>query len=133
MKTLCISVFALVGMMLISVDSKAQQTKQTQATTIEVIQFHSEHRCVTCVQIEKMTRATLDRSFKSIPFTLVNVDDSKNARKAEQFEATGTALYLFNPKTGKKKDLTQFAFMKAFDDKEFETELKKYIEDFLKG
>lgn len=133
MKTLSITVFVLIGLMLTSVDSKAQQTKQTQGTTIEVIQFHSEHRCVTCVQIEKMTRATLNKSFKSVPFTLVNVDDLKNASKAEQFEATGTALYLFNPKTGKKKDLTEFAFMKAFDDKEFEAELKKQIEDFMKS
>lgn len=133
MKTLSITVFVLIGLMLTAVYSKAQQTKQTQATTIEVIQFHSEHRCVTCVQIEKMTRATLDKNFKSVPFTLVNVDDSKNATKAEQFEATGTALYLFNPKTGKKKDLTEFAFMKAFDDKEFEAELKKQIEDFMKS
>lgn len=133
MKTLSIAVFVLSGLILTSVDSKAQQTKQTQTSTIEVIQFHSEHRCVTCVQIEKMTRATLEKSFKSVPFTLVNVDDSKNAKKAEQFEATGTALYLFNPKTGKKKDLTQFAFMKAFDDKEFEAELKKQIEDFMKS
>lgn len=133
MKTPCITAFVLLGLMLTSVDSIAQQTKQTQASTIEVIQFHSEHRCVTCVQIEKMTRATLEKSFKNVPFTLVNVDDSKNARKAEQFEATGTALYLFNPKTGKKKDLTQFAFMNAFDDKEFEAELKKHIEDFMKG
>jgi hypothetical protein len=133
MKTLSIAVFVVSGLILTSVDSKAQQTKQTQTLTIEVIQFYSEHRCVTCVQIEKMTRATLEKSFKNIPFTLVNVDDSKNARKSEQFEATGTALYLFNPKTGKKKDLTQFAFMKAFDEKEFEIELKKHIEDFMKS
>lgn len=133
MKTFCISVFAVVGMMLLSVDGKAQQTQQTTTAAIEVIQFHSEHRCVTCVQIEKLTRAILEKNFKGVPFKLVNVDDSKNAKMAEQFEAAGTALYLFNPKTGKKKDLTQFAFMKAFDDKAFETELKKYIEDFMKS
>jgi hypothetical protein len=133
MKTLRISVFVLVGIMLISVDSKAQQTKQTTIATIEVIQFHSEHRCVTCVQIEKLARATLEKNFKGVPFTLVNVDESKNTKKAEQFEATGTALFLFNPKTGKKKDLTQFAFLKAFDGKEFEAELKKYLEDFMKN
>jgi hypothetical protein len=133
MKTLCISVFVLTGLILNSVESEAQQTKQSQASNIEVIQFHNEHRCVTCVQIEKMTRATLGKNFQSVPFTLVNVDDSKNAKKAEQFEAAGTALYLFNSKTGKKKDLTEFAFMKAFDENKFETELKKMIEDFMKS
>ena len=63
----------------------------------------------------------------------MNVEDKKNAKKAEQFEATGTALFLYNPKTGKKKDLTDFAFMKAGDEKKFEAELKKYIEDFIKS
>jgi hypothetical protein len=133
MKKLSITVFVLIGMMLTSVDSKAQQPNQNQTSAIEVIQFHNEHRCVTCVQIEKLTKATLEKYFKGIPFTLVNVDETKNARKAEQFEAAGTALYLFNPKNGKKKNLTEFAFMKAFDEKKFEAELKKHIEAFMKS
>jgi hypothetical protein len=40
---------------------------------------------------------------------------------------------LYNPKTGKKKDLTNFAFMNAGEEKIFEAELKKYIEEFMKG
>ncbi len=133
MKTLRVTLFILLAVILPYLKSEAQQTKPAAATSLEVIQFHNEHRCVTCVQIEKLTKATLEKYFKGIPFTLVNVDDSKNAKKAEQFEAAGTALYLFNPKTGKKKDLTEFAFMKAFDEKKFEAELKKQIEDFMRS
>jgi hypothetical protein len=133
MKTSNLTVFVLLVTMLISINSDAQKTVPAQTASIQVIQFHNEHRCVTCVQIEKLTRATLDKDFKSVPFILVNVDDSKNAEKAEAFEAAGTALYLFNPKTGRKKDLTEFAFMKAFDEEKFRTELKKQIEDFIKS
>lgn len=136
MKQLSISLFAFVALMIAACITEAQQTKPMVASgkpAIEVIQFHSEHRCVTCVLIEKLTRKTLTNNFPAIPFSLVNVEDKKNVKKAEQFEATGTALYLYNPATGKKKDLTDFAFMKAGDEKKFEAELKKYIQDFIKG
>ena len=136
-KQIITSVTAIFILLFTVYTSNAQNKKITTATsnsaTIEVIQFHSEHRCITCLKIEKLTRATLANSFPNITFTLVNVEDKKNAKKAEQFEATGTALFLYNPKTGKKKDLTDFAFMKAGDEKKFEAELKKYIEDFIKS
>lgn len=85
---------------------------------------------MTCNKIEKLTRLIL-KDFPTIPFLLVNVDETKNEKKAEQFEATGTALFLYNPKTGKKKDLTDFAFMTAGDEAKFQKELKKEIEKFI--
>lgn len=135
MKNLQIALFAFIALLFTTATSTAQQTNAVVAkkSTVELIQFHSEHRCVTCVKIEKLTRATLANGFSNIPFTLVNVDDKKNAKKVEQFEAAGTALFLYNPVTGKKKDLTDFAFMKAGDEKKFEAELKKFIEDFIKS
>lgn len=133
MKKLSIIILTVLSIMFMTINSKAQQNKQIQLSTIEVIQFHSEHRCMTCLKIEKLTKATLAASFPTIPFSLVNVDDKKNAKKAEQFEATGTALFLYNPKTGKKKDLTDFAFLKAGNEVKFQTELKKYIEEFIKS
>ncbi|MGF2414925.1 nitrophenyl compound nitroreductase subunit ArsF family protein [Ferruginibacter sp.] len=126
MKRFFISGLTLFFFLLSQISSNAQ-------TKIEVIQFHSEHRCVTCVKIEKLTRATLTKNYPAIAFSLVNVDDKKNAKKAEQFEASGTALFLYDPKTGKKKDLTEFAFLKAGNEIAFDAELKKYIADFIKG
>ena len=58
-------------------------------------------------------------------------DDKKNEKMAEQFEATGTALFLYNPKTGTKKELTDFAFMNAkSDSKKFKAGLEKEINAF---
>ena len=134
MKKSIVTLFAFMALVITSFNGKAQTPKTTVAiSTIEVIQFHSSHRCMTCLKIEKLTRATLANSFKTLPFRLVNVEEKKNEKMAEQFQATGTALFLFNSKTGKKKDLTEFAFMKAGDEKLFEVELKKQIEDFIKG
>ena len=116
-------------------NSEAQNTKQTSTATsdakVEVIQFHSEHRCMTCNKIEALAKETL-KSYKNIPFSLVNVEHKKNEKKAEQFEATGTALFLYNPKTGKKKDLTDFAFMNASNKEKFIEGLKKEIDLFIK-
>jgi len=133
MKKLCITILALIGLIFFAIYGKAQQTNQSQINSVQVIQFHSEHRCITCKKIEKLVRSTLANNFPTLSFSLVNVDDKKNEKMAEKFQATGTALYLYNSKTGKKKDLTDFAFMKAGDEKKFEAELKKFIEEFIKS
>jgi len=129
--------FATLLLLLFTVcTSNAQTTPKTSTlntvATIQVIQFHSEHRCMTCNKIEALTREAL-KSYPSIPFSLANVDDKKNEQKAKQFEATGTALFLYNPKTGKKKDLTDFAFLNAGDKNKFIAGLKKEIDIFLKS
>ncbi len=118
--------FTTVMMLLLNYNCEAQIPKNNSTLSsdakIEVIQFHSEHRCMTCNKIEILTKEAL-KAYPNISFFLVNVDDKKNAKMAEQFEATGTALFLYNPKTGKKKDLTDFAFMNA----------KSKPEEFKKG
>jgi len=106
-------------------------TACTSQAQIEVIQFHSEHRCMTCNNIESLSREVL-KDFPDIPFSLVNVDDEKNEEKAAAFEAYGTALFLYNPATGAKKNLTEFAFMNASNKEKFMAGLKKEIESFQK-
>mgnify|MGYP001499158671 CR=1 FL=1 len=111
----------------------AQNSKLPAANSVksgmEVLQFHSEHRCMTCNKIEEYARETL-KSYPSVSFSLVNVDDKKNEKMAEKFEATGTALFLYNAKTGKKKDLTDFAFMNAGNKEKFIAGLKKEMDQF---
>lgn len=132
-KNIFLSVATLMMLLFTACNSEAQNTKLTSSSNtdakIEVIQFHSEHRCMTCQKIEQLTRETL-KSYKGIPFTLVNVDEKKNEKKAEQFEASGTALFLYNPQTGAKKDLTDFAFMNAGNEEKFMEGLKKEISQF---
>lgn len=134
MKTLSISLFVLATILLSACSGEAQKpTTVTANATMQVIQFHNEHRCATCLKIEELTKKTLADYFPAIPFSLVNVEEKKNEKMTEQFEAFGTSLFLYNPKTGKKKDLTDFAFMNAGDEKKFESELKQQIEAFLKS
>ena len=105
-------------------------SENTVQTDIQLIQFHTEHRCVTCNNIEKLSKETI-KGNDAISFVLYNVDDEKNAKVAEQFEATGTSLYLYNSKTKEIKDITEMAFMYAKNEGEkFKTELQKEISEF---
>ncbi len=119
----------LLIIMLLNISFAPVIAQSIQKPGLEIIQFHSEHRCVTCLKIEELTKETL-KSFTGMPFKLVNVDDTKNEKMAEKFEAAGTALFIYNPKTGKKKDMTDFAFMNAGDKIKFMAGLKKEISAF---
>ncbi|MCF8274587.1 MAG: nitrophenyl compound nitroreductase subunit ArsF family protein [Flavobacteriaceae bacterium] len=107
---------------------------------IEVLDFHSTHRCMTCNAIEASTKYTLDTFFSEqvkngkITFQVINVDKKENEAIAEKFEASGTSLFLNVIKNGKetKLDLTEFAFMKGNDQDAFSKELKTKIEAELK-
>ena len=111
--------------------SKENTSKEIAENQIQVIQFHSENRCMTCNKIEALTLETL-KSYPELKFQLINVDDTKNEKIAEQFEATGTALFLYNPTTQNKLNLTEFAFMTAGDEAKFSKELKIEIDKFVK-
>lgn len=112
-------------------EGEEQASSEEKGEGVEIIQFHSEHRCMTCNKIEELTRETLENQ-EDLPFRLVNVDDEKNEKIANEFEAAGTALFLHDKATGNKKDLTDFAFMNAGDKDKFIAELEKEIESFKK-
>lgn len=107
---------------------------------IEVLDFHSTHRCMTCNAIEANTKYTLDTFFsdelkaEKITFQVINVDEEANEKLAEKFEASGTALILNVIKNGieTKIDLTEFAFMEGNDQDVFSNALKSKIDTQLK-
>lgn len=108
---------------------------------IEVIDFHTTHRCKTCLKIENNTKELLQTAFKkemdagTLSFKIVNIDEEANYEMAERFEAAGSALFINVIKNGKEQhiDLTDFAFMNAFDDEVFNSELKANIDEQLKA
>lgn len=121
-------------------DKSNATTLDTSISKIEVIDFHSTHRCMTCNAIEANTKFTLDTYFpkemkdEKITFQVINVDKEENEKIAEKFEASGTALILNVIKNGKetKIDLTEFAFMEGNDQVTFSKELKAKIDTELK-
>jgi hypothetical protein len=127
-KSVLLPIFAILIMLFVSNNGNAQ-TKSTIA--IQVIQFHSENRCMTCNKIEELTRTAL-KKYPTIPFSLVNADDKKNEKICTQFQAYGSSLFLYNTKTKKIKNLTEMAFMNAGDKDKFFKEFNKNMDTFLK-
>ena len=143
MKKLLILSTLIVSLFLFSCTGKAQNkpsADQAKQNSIEVIDFHSTNRCMTCKAIEANTRYTLDTYFANelktgkIIFKVINVDEKENEKVAEKFEAAGTALFLNVINDGKENhiDLTNFAFMNGNDQKAFSEALKQTIEIQLK-
>ncbi|MBK8982083.1 MAG: hypothetical protein IPM38_07110 [Ignavibacteria bacterium] len=96
---------------------------------LEIIQFHSEHRCQTCLDIEAMTKEAI-LPYGGMPFKLINVDDSNNKTISYEFRTAGTSLFIYDPVQDKKLDLTDFAFMNASDKEKFIKGLQKEIDNF---
>lgn len=107
---------------------------------LEIYAFHGTRQCETCKNMKANTKATLDKYFieelKSgkIIYQVIDVDDSKNEKLAEKFEATGTALMVNKVVNSKDSivDWSDFAFDKANDETIFIPELKTKIESILK-
>ena len=115
--------------------------RDMQQSTIQVIDFHSTHRCETCLLIEKKAKSVLEKYFKPemnsglIHFKTVDVDKKENYALAEEFEAAGTALFINIITNGKstKIDLTDFAFLNVrSSDDAFENGFKSEVEKAVK-
>lgn len=128
-KSVLLSIFATLMLLFVSHNGNAQAKN---ATAVQVIQFHSEHRCMTCNKIEELSKVAL-KKYPTIPFSLVNADDKKNEKICNQFEASGSSLFLYNTKTKKIKNLTEMAFMNAGDQDKFIKEFNKNMDAFLKS
>ena len=103
MKTFKILIIVIVGFTVFSCGNKKEKKTEENIAkndAIEVIDFHSTHRCITCKAIESNTKHTLETYFAKelkegkITLQIIDVDAEENYNIAEKFEATGTALFI---------------------------------------
>ncbi len=143
MKTLKFITVLAIGLILTACNGQNKSKDQIldqSVSKIEVLDFHSTHRCMTCNAIEANTKYTLNTYFSKelkedkITFQVINVDEKKNEKIAEKFEASGTSLFLNVIKNGKETqiNLTDFAFTNGNDQETFSKELKAKIDMELK-
>jgi hypothetical protein len=112
-----------------------------KSAKLQVVYFHSEHRCPTCISIEDNTKKTLNTYFAeqwkngTITLQVLNIDDEKNQKLAEKYKAEGSALFLTQivNKQETTTDFTNFAFSYSRNDPaKFITGLKTEIQKRLK-
>lgn len=133
---LVITVMSILAFSCKETAQKEESTSEILTNKIEVIDFHSTHRCMTCNAIEANAKYTLETYFSKelaqnlITFQVINVDEEKNYKIAEKFESTGTSLFLNVIVDGKETsiDLTDFAFMDGNNQEDFSIKLKGKIE-----
>lgn len=142
MKQFSILLSLVISLFLFSCNGKAQNKAskaQLKANTIEVFDFHTTNRCVTCKSIEANTQYTLETYFSEelkdgkITFKIVNIDEDENYELAKKFKASGTSLFLnvITPEKEKQIDLTAFAFTYGKKKDDFSGRLKNKLEKQL--
>lgn len=123
-------------MLLVSVSVFAQKPAK-----LKIVYFHSERRCPTCISIEDNTRKTLNAYFAkqlkdgTITFQILNVEEEKNQKMVEKYEADGSSLYLTKVSGTKETttNFTNFAFSYSRNQADkFISGLKAEIEKNLK-
>ncbi|MBK6948293.1 MAG: hypothetical protein IPH16_09730 [Haliscomenobacter sp.] len=118
-------------------NAQPQKPSSAKATAnrIEVLDFHTEHRCVTCLEIERMVRKILAEDYAAhtksglITFHLINADDKANLELVRKYTAYGTTLVIRSFKDGKEThvDLTNFAFLNFNKVPKFTATIKKEL------
>jgi len=143
MKGIKILAILTIGLMLTACNNQTKNKTENldqSISKIEIFDFHSTHRCMTCNAIEANTKYTLNTFFSDelknnkITFNVINVDKKENEKIAEKFETFGTSLILNVIKNGKETqiNLTDFAFMEGNDKEAFSKELKNKLDTALK-
>ncbi|MCC5928295.1 MAG: hypothetical protein JJU28_03525 [Cyclobacteriaceae bacterium] len=136
-------IFAFAWFVLAGCNPKPSDSTEISSTVkadlVEVIDFHSTHRCITCVAIEKTSKKVVEESFVDelktgkVIFRVLNIDDPENKEIVKEYEIYGSSLVLIIHRGDNKRaeDLTQFAFMNIRNEEAFSEGLKEKIRNFL--
>lgn len=118
----------------------SQIIKESRLDKIEVFLFHNTQRCISCVNIGKFAKKTIDDNFSEelnsgkIVFREINLDLPENYQLAEKFQASGSSLYV-NTIIGGKDSIEQDlrVWRLVGNEAEFESYFKGKIENILKS
>lgn len=122
--------------------SEQSETKEvSKVDKIEIFDFHSSRRCVSCLGMERNTRATLEEFFQpelrdgKITFDSINIEDtdSRSIELTKKYQATGSSLFINVIRNGEdniEQDANAWRF--ATQDEVFKKYFKEKITNLLK-
>ena len=129
--------------MVLPVESRQPTPTQTILTAlpsgaekIEVLHFHATQQCISCTNIGKFTKATIEEKFPEefksgkIVFREINIDLPENYKTAQDYKVSGSALFINAIKDGqdhKEEDTLVWRLVAN------ETQLKNYFENKLRA
>lgn len=111
-----------------------QSAKEEIVSTekVEVYYFHNTRRCATCQAVEDVTKSSLKELYPEklkkgeLIFQSLDIEEDENEALAKKLNVSGQTLLVV--KNGKKKDLTNDAFMYARNSPEkLKEKIKKAI------
>lgn len=108
-----------------------------QTKKIEVYYFHFTRRCMTCNNVEKVSKEAVEQQFADkvkageITFKSVNLDEKDGAALGAELKVEGQTLLIVSGEN--RVNLTDKGFMYANNSPDkLKAEIKKAIDDLLK-
>ena len=107
--------------MIIGLLSLTGMAKGNADDYVEVLYFHGKQRCVTCIAIEKQTKAVIAENFAAqqksgkVRYKEVDISTPEGKKLVTKYKVSWSSLFVTKHKNGKttKHDLTQFGFKYA--------------------
>lgn len=141
MKSVVLFSFSLL-LMVGSFSCSAQPNKKADAKSavsakVEVYYFHFTQRCTTCHAVEDNAKSAFENLYpdkvKSGEYTFkgLNLDDASSKDIAKKLGVGGQTLMVVCG--GKKIDITDKGFMNAHNIEKMKIEIKKAVEQAVKG
>lgn len=90
------------------------ETQDSEVSKVEVYYFHATRRCVTCKAVGSVSQELIENKYKeNVKFIEINIDEAGNEEIIEQFQVTGSGLYVYNG--DKIVNITAYAFQYAIN------------------
>ena len=107
------------------------------AKKVEVYYFHFTRRCMTCNNVEKVSKEAVEKQFPDkvktgeVSFKSVNLEEKEGEILGEKYKIEGQTLVVISG--DKRVDLTDKGFLWANDSPaKLQAEIKKAVEGLLK-